>query len=151
SQMSRFECGIHAGNEAAYGLRPLPVAPAGARRGGAPGLGRTAAPDAAQLSAQRLTFNLAVDCDYGIYHLKFADDLTAATAYILTVLGMSNLIYERDLEATLKVVYLNLWTTPDDPYTASTTGGELTEFKSYWLANNGSISSHLKHLISGRG
>src|SRR5262249_6658824 len=98
-----------------------------------------------------LTFNLAVDCDYEIYHVRFVDDLAAATSYILTVLGMSNLIYERDLETTLKVVYLNFWTTADDPYTQSTTDGELNEFKAYWLAHNGNISSHLKHLISGRG
>ena len=143
SQASRFECGINAGNEAAYGLRPLPVT--------ADRPGRSAAPDAAQLSTQRITLDLAVDCDYEIYHVKFVDDLTAATSYILTVLGMSNLIYERDLETTLKVVYLNLWTTPDDPYTQPTTSGELTEFRNYWLANNGSISSHLRHLISGRG
>src|SRR6185436_3174282 len=80
----------------------------------------------------------------------FSGNLTAATSYVLTLLGTSNLIDERDLEATLKLIYLNFWTTSSDPYTQPTTSLELNEFKSYWLANNGSIPSNLQHLLSGR-
>src|SRR6185503_14702710 len=97
------------------------------------------------------TFNLAVDDDYEMYSVKFGSNLTALTAYMMTVLGTVNLIDERDLETTLKLVYLNFWTTSPDPYNAATTGDELNEFRAYWLANNGSISSHLQHLVSGRG
>ncbi len=138
---SRFECGINGANELEYGLRPDPLA--------APDR-RMAEPNAAQLNGARFLLNLAVDCDYEITGVKFGGNVTAATAYILTVLGTVNLIYERDLEATLNLVYLNLWTTSADPYTQGSTSPQLAEFKSYWLANNGGISSHAQHLISGR-
>jgi len=140
-EISRFECGINANNEVEYGLKPM-RAEAGERM--------LATPEATNLNAARFTFKLAVDCDYEIYGVKFGANLTAATAYIMTVLGTVNLIDERDIEATLKLVYLNLWTTAADPYNATTTQTELNEFRGYWLANNGSIVSHLQHLVSGR-
>jgi hypothetical protein len=139
---SSFRCGIDGDNQAEYGLRSeLRVDPSP----------RMAQPDAAQINAARFTLNLAVDCDYEIYGVKFGANLTTATAYVMTVLGTVNLIYERDLEATQKLVYLNLWTTSSDPYTQSSTSPQLSEFRSYWIANNGGISSHAQHLLSGRG
>jgi len=142
-EISRFECGINADNEVRYGLKPLP---------GEDGERMLAAPEATNLNGARFTFNLAVDNDYEMYGVKFGGNLTAVTAYMMTVLGTVNLIDERDLETTLKLVYLNFWTTTADPYTASTTSNELTEFKSYWITsgNATTISSHLQHLVSGR-
>ncbi len=137
---SRFRCGINAQNEVEYGLMD----------GGRRPLGRMATPYATQLNGTRFVLKLAVDCDYEIYGVKFGGNLTAATAYITTVLGTVNLIYERDLESTLSLVYLNFWTTTSDPYTQPTTGTELSEFKAYWLANNSGIVSNAEHLISGR-
>lgn len=141
----RFECGVNATNEAELGLRELPVAetdPGGSRE--------LATPYATQLNAVRFDLRLAVDCDYEIYGTRFGGNLSAATAYVTTVLGTVNLIYERDVEATLKLIYLNLWVTSSDPYTQPTTGAQLTEFKAYWLANNGAIVSNYQHLLSGR-
>jgi hypothetical protein len=138
---SRFECGIDGTNELEYGLR-LDLNDALDRRG--------AEPNAVQLNGARFVLRLAVDCDYELTGVKFGGNVTAATAYVLTVLGTVNLVYERDLEATLDLVYLNLWTTSADPYTQGSTSPQLSEFKSYWLANNGGISSHAQHLISGR-
>jgi hypothetical protein len=140
-EISRFECGINANNEVAYGLKPLPVED---------GDRMLATPESTNLNAARFTFNLAVDNDYEMYGVKFGGNLTAVTAYMMTVLGTVNLIDERDLETTLKLVYLNFWTTTADPYTQPTTQLELDEFRGYWIANNGAISSHLQHLVSGR-
>jgi hypothetical protein len=140
-EVSHFECGINADNEVQYGLKPMPVE-------GNEHLLVT--PESTNLNASRLTFNLAVDNDYEMYGNKFSGNLTAETAYMMTVLGTVNLIDERDLEATLKLVYLNFWTTVADPYTATTTQNELPEFRSYWLANHGSVPSNLQHLVSGR-
>jgi len=142
SAARRFMCGVTDENAAELGLRTLPATPDG---------GRMATPNSTQLNGVRFVLQLAVDCDYEIYGVKFGSNLPAATAYIQTVLGTVNLIYERDLEVTMPIVYLNLWTTTSDPYTAANTSAQLTEFRAYWLANNGGISSHLKHLISGRG
>lgn len=140
---SRFECGINAGNEEEYGLQSLPAQAAPSPKGGA-------TPNSSTLNGARFYVRLAVDCDYEIYGVKFSGNLSAATAYITTVLGTVNLIYERDVETTLNLVYLNFWTTIADPYTESSTSPQLSEFRSYWIANNGGISSHLQHLLSGR-
>src|SRR5262249_15374397 len=140
-EISHFQCGINANNEVAYGLKTLPIETADHMVVG---------PEATNVNAARFTFNLAVDNDYEMYGVKFGGNLTAVTAHMMTVLGTVNLIDERDLETTLKLVYLNFWTTTADPYTQSTTSNELDEFRSYWLANNGAISSHLQHLVSGR-
>ncbi len=139
---ARWQCGINADNEKAYGLRDLD------ENGLEQGL--TTAPQATNLDGTRMQFNAAADCDYEIYGIKFGTNLTAATAYIMTVLGTVNLVYERDLEATLKFTFVNLWTDSNDPYTEPTTSGELSEFASYWAANNGSVPANFKHMISGR-
>lgn len=138
---SRWECGINASNERAYGLRDLPLGLEAPRR--------TATPDAAQLNATRMNFTAGVDCDLEVYATKFGGNLTAATAYVMTLLGTVNLVYERDLEATILWNYVNLWTVAD-PYNATSTSAELTEFRAYWVANNGAINVQLKHLLSGR-
>jgi hypothetical protein len=75
----------------------------------------SATPEATNINAARFSFNLAVDSDYEMYGVKFGGNLTAVTAYVMTVLGTVNLIDERDLETTLKLVYLNFWTTAADP------------------------------------
>jgi hypothetical protein len=136
----RFVCGVTDENAAELGLRTLPV----------PADGRMATPNSAQLNGARMELELAVDCDYELYGIKFGSNLAAVTAYVQTVLGTVNLIYERDLELTMPLVYLHFWTTTSDPYTAATTNAQLPEFRSYWLANNGAIPSRLQHLISGR-
>jgi hypothetical protein len=139
---SRFECGINADNEQQYIVRHPE------RDGLEQGL--TARPDATQINGARFDFNVAIDCDYEIYSVKFGGDLNAAASYILTVLGTVSLIYERDLEATLHFPYVNLWTTSADPYTQPTTSSELTEFQGYWSATMGSVPRNVAHLISGR-
>src|SRR5260221_5192165 len=139
---SRFECGINADNEQQY----MPHA------GGRDSLeqGLTTAPEAPQLNSPRFTFNVAVDCDFEIYNSKFSGDLNAATSYILTVLGTVNLIYERDLEATLQFPFLNFWTTAADPYTQTALNTALTEFQNYWSANMMGVTRNTAHLVSGR-
>lgn len=109
------------------------------------------APNApAPLAATRTSWKIAVDCDYEVYHNKFADNLNAASSYVLTVLGTVSLIYERDLAATLTFPYVNLWTTVSDPYSASTTGSQMTQLQGYWTANNAAIQRSAVFLMSGR-
>jgi hypothetical protein len=137
-----FACGIDDANEAQYST-PLPrsVDDAHLKAAGA-------APTAAQVA--HTTWAIAVDCDYEVYHNKFADNLNAATSYALAVLGAVNSIYERDLSATLVIPYLNFWTTAADPYSAATINSQLTQFSSYWAANNSAISRAAAFLMSGR-
>lgn len=157
SEGSSFKCGVDGDNELSYtnpslvtGGRLKTNAELGAMSAALPSSAAPITPDATQLNATRVVFDIALDCDYEIYANKFSSDLTAATNYVLTVLATSSLIYERDLEYTLHISYLNLWTTSSDPYNQATTSLELPEFQNYWNANRTGISRSLVHMISGR-
>ncbi|MBI5709406.1 MAG: VCBS repeat-containing protein [Candidatus Eisenbacteria bacterium] len=101
-----------------------------------------------QVTLTRLVSDVAVECDYEFFHVKFADDTTRALNYITTVMGTVSAIYERDINVTLRVPYLYLWTA-SDPYTGSTTSARLDEFQAYWNANRTGVSRTLAHHVSG--
>ncbi len=106
---------------------------------------------ALEATTTRLRCDIAVDCDYELYSIKFGGDLTATTNYVLTVMGVASAIYERDINTTLMVSYLNVWTTATDPYSSTTTSAQLPQFRNFWNANRGTVSRDLAHLLSGRG
>ena len=149
-----FKCGIDDSNEAQL-TRPLVLPPGIDATGplfqvrGATTMGKVGTSPSA-LIATRTVWKIAVDCDYEVFHDKFADNLTAASSYVLTVLGTVNLIYERDLAATLTFPFVNLWTTVADPYSASTTGSQLTQFQGYWIVNHPTVARSAAFLMSGR-
>ena len=97
----------------------------------------------------RLVCDLALDCDYDFF-VKEGSDTARAVAYALVMLGTSSAIYEREINVTLRASYLNVWTTPADPYTATDLDGQLTEFQAYWVANRGGVVRDLAQLVSGR-
>ncbi len=101
-------------------------------------------------TTQRLWFDVAVDCDWELYHNKFGDNLAAATTYMTNVMATVSLIYERDINTRLKVPYLNFWTVAADPYTATSTGTQLPEFQNWWTNNRPGVSRSIAHLVSGR-
>jgi hypothetical protein len=111
---------------------------------------RTAGPNGAQVTPTRLQCDIAIDCDYEYYWNKFGGNLTTATNYITTVMAQVSLIYERDINVTIKIPYLNIWTGEPDPYTTATTGDRLPEFQNWWNANRTSVVRNLAHNISGR-
>lgn len=108
-----------------------------------------APPGSVQLDAPRRVMTLAFDCDEEITNLKFGGNLTAATAYVTNLLATVSLVYERDLEVTLNIGYLNFWTAAD-PYSGADTGAQLTQFRNWWNANRTGVSRSLAHLLSGR-
>ena len=106
-------------------------------------------PGAVELDAPRRIFTIAVDCDSEIVATKFGGNLAAATTYVTTLLATVSLIYERDVEVTLNVGYLNFWTTTD-PYTQPSSSPQLSQLRSWWNANRSGVSRSLVHLLSGR-
>ncbi len=141
-------------DEAARGARP-PVFECGADALAAlaPDV-RDAAPEGAQrpaLDAQtRLQCDVAIDCDYEFFAFKQGGNVSAATAYVVTVMAVVSAIYERDINTTIVVPYLNLWTTSSDPWDGATTSAQLTQFQNYCNANRAGVTRDLAHLISGR-
>ncbi|MEO1009075.1 MAG: M12 family metallo-peptidase [Planctomycetota bacterium] len=57
---------------------------------------------------------LAVECDFRFFEL-FGDARETAV-YLIQVYGMVTDVTSRDLGVRLDLVYLRVWTTPDDPY-----------------------------------
>ena len=98
----------------------------------------------------RLVCDLAVDTDYEYYGVKFGANLTNAQNYLATLIGTVSAIYERDINVTLRLSYVNIWTTTSDPYDSTTTSATLTEVQNYWYNNKGGIARTLVHHISGR-
>ncbi len=104
----------------------------------------------APLAAGRLRCELAVDCDWEFYSVKFGGNLGNATSYALTLLAIVSDIYEAQIDVELRLSYFNLWVTSGDPYTANNTSNQLPEFQIWWSQNRTGVSRHLAHLISGR-
>jgi hypothetical protein len=98
----------------------------------------------------RLWCDLALDCDYEYYANKHGSNLGAAVDYAVTLVGVVSSIYESEVNVSIRVSYLNVWTTSSDPYSAANTSSELPEFQNYWQTAHGDVSRHIAHLLSGR-
>jgi len=86
---------------------------------------------------------------------KFADDTTAATNYIASLMALVSAIYERDLLVRTRqgTTYLRVSGT-SDPWTQSGTGNadssKLSEFRTFWAANQSGVSRATTILLSGK-
>jgi hypothetical protein len=97
----------------------------------------------------RLLCNIAVDADYEFFAL-FGTNLSLATNYALTLMATVSAIYERDVNVTLSVSYLNFWGNPTDPYNQTDGAAQLNEFRTYWQTNMSGVGRNLAMLLSGR-
>jgi Metallo-peptidase family M12/Regulator of chromosome condensation (RCC1) repeat/Dockerin type I domain len=94
------------------------------------------------------TVELALDTDQE-FLAKFNGNASAAIGYIQTLVAGGDEIYRRDLALQLRIAYSRLWTTTD-PWTQTSTGNQLPEFRNYWLTNMASVNRDVAHLLSGR-
>jgi hypothetical protein len=99
--------------------------------------------------ATRLVCNMAVDGDYD-FLATFAGNVTLATNYTLTMMATVSAIYERDIDVTLSISYLNFWGNPSDPYDQADAGNQLSQLRTYWNTNLTGVGRDLVTLISGR-
>lgn len=76
---------------------------------------------------------------------------TQSAAYAATIFAGVLDIYTRDLDMRPQMSYLRLWATPDDPWTAGSSGDQLGEFRNYWQANMSGVPRHVAHFLSARG
>ncbi len=94
--------------------------------------------------------DIAVDSDWEFTNNLFAGNTDAAAAYALTLLGAASSIYRRDLNVTLRVVYLRLWEEEADPYRVCGAFDLLYAFRDHWDANMTGVERDLAHLLSAR-
>jgi hypothetical protein len=81
---------------------------------------------------------------------KFSGDVGKMSAYVLTIFGAFDLIYERDLSFHLTVVEIHAWTTPD-PWDGPSTSDQLVQLGDWYHANRplGTFPRATVHLMSG--
>lgn len=77
--------------------------------------------------------NVIVETDQELL-AKYSGDVSAMSAYLLTLFGQFNLIYERDLSFHLTVSEIHAWTTPD-PWNGPTPGDQLFQLGDWYHAN----------------
>ncbi|MGD2108632.1 MAG: M12 family metallo-peptidase [Phycisphaerae bacterium] len=88
---------------------------------------------------------LAVDTDYEYFFL-FGDEIEAVT-YLSALYGAVSDIYMRDLNLRVELVYVRVWTDPDDLFNDP---DPFVEFYEYWEANMGHVHRDAAQFLSGR-
>jgi len=118
-----------------------PLAPSLPEAAGEPGSDQLLAADC----------ELALETDYQFYQLFGSTQ--GATDYVAGLIGAISDQYFTDVQTTLSVAYLGLYTDPGDPWTSQDGGGTasdlLAEFRSAWTTNGWPASANLAHFLSG--
>lgn len=91
------------------------------------------------------TIDLAIDSDFEFYDI-FGDPIDAAE-YVAALYGAVSAIYRRDVETSIKLVYLRLADDPDDLFNDP---DPLVPFRNWWNENQGDVQRDLAHLLTGR-
>ena len=92
--------------------------------------------------------DIAIDTDQEFLS-KFNGNTAAALGYAQTLVAAADEIYKRDTGVQLRISFARIWTTAD-PWTSTTSSAALPEFRSYWVANQGTVNRDVAHLLSGR-
>ena len=87
---------------------------------------------------------LAVDTDLEFFQLF--NDPQAAAAYLVALYAEVGVIFQRDVNVWVDLVFARIWTEPD-PFDSS---NPLPEFRDYWNANMGSVHRDIAQMLSGR-
>ena len=91
---------------------------------------------------------VAIETDYEFY-TKF-NDSTKASTYIGNLIGYSSTLYQAEINTSLAVQSISLWTTSSDPWTQTSATCGLMEFGRYWNRNKTGVSRTIAHFMSGR-
>ncbi|MDG2029474.1 MAG: M12 family metallo-peptidase [Phycisphaerales bacterium] len=98
------------------------------------------------LPCRKVGFAIETDNEF----LDMFSGESGANAYASLLVTATSEIYQAQFNTYLEIDYIRLWSS-DDPWTASNTSAQLTEFRDYWQSNMGSVDRDLAHFLSGRG
>jgi hypothetical protein len=123
----------------------VPGAPVGAQQlpttSGEPGIGALNPSDC----------RVAIETDYQLYQ-RFGST-NGLTNYVTKLIGAISAQYFEDVQATISIAYLGVYTTAGDPWTSQDSGGNasalLSEFRTAWAPSSWPVSANLAHFISG--
>ena len=93
--------------------------------------------------------DLIIETDYALFQLL--GSRAAVEAYVTDLLGYASSQYESEIGARLNLTQINVYTTPTQPWTSTTSSGLLDQLQAYWnSASRSSQARHHVHLLSGR-
>lgn len=94
---------------------------------------------------------IAIETDYQLYQ-KFGS-VGGVTSYVGQMMAAISDQYFTDLQTTLSIAYLGVYSTPADPWLTQDSGGStsamLDEFRNAWVTNGWPASANLAHFVSG--
>ncbi|HEY3204016.1 MAG TPA: M12 family metallo-peptidase [Thermoanaerobaculia bacterium] len=92
---------------------------------------------------------IRIETDNQLY-VHFGSDVNAMAAYVLTLFGAVNVVYERDLAMHLTVTEIHSWAVAD-PYSGGDTLTQLMQLGDWWHANRptSSYPRTYVHYLSG--
>ncbi len=91
---------------------------------------------------------IAIESDWEYYN-NFGNT-TDATNYAGDLIAYSSVMYTAELDTSMSISHLSLWTMPGDPWAEFSTVCGLFEFGRYWNDNNGAIDRTAAHFLSGK-
>ncbi len=95
---------------------------------------------------------IAIDTDYEFTAYLFGGNTAMAAMYAQTLLAATSAIYERDVNVTLLVPYLRVWSANVDPYFGDNgTGDFLDEMRDHWNLAMRHVPRNAVHGLSARG
>lgn len=120
-----------------------------------PGQAADSTPGAAELpGTEALTAadcRIAIETDYQLYQ-KFGS-VGATTTYVTQMMAAISDQYFTDVQTTLSIEYLGIYSNAGDPWTSQDSGGStgalLDEFRNDWVANGWPVAANLAHFVSG--
>lgn len=106
-------------------------------------------------TAEPFVATLALETDYEYYALFLSepDPVAAALDYLGLVIGYADVVYAREVDASIGIGFARLWTggAGSDPWTVtSDTLPALDQFVTYWNANMQGEERTAAHLFSGK-
>ena len=94
------------------------------------------------------TARVAIETDFEFYQ-KF-NNATNASNYVAGLVGYASTIYSAEINTSLVVQSVSLWTMSNDPWNQTTTACSLLEFGNYWNLNRTNVSRTIAHFMSGK-
>jgi hypothetical protein len=92
-------------------------------------------------------FRVAIDSDQEFAGI--AGGVQNAADYAVILVAATHEIYTSEIGMGLRLSYLRTWSTTD-PWDAANTSDQLSQFRSHWRTNMGSVSRASAHMLSGR-
>jgi len=92
---------------------------------------------------------IAIDSDNELAAV-YGNNFTATAAYLLLNAAAQSEIYTASMNIRIQASFIRVWTT-NDPWTASGSSSQLTQFRDYWQANMGAVVRDAAMLLSARG